>query len=107
MATPNAGAVAGAGAGSGVSSDGLPSQDSSLPDNATGQTAAQHLSDGPSFSATRPPYMPQFTAATEMILKRMRGEAGSLSSALSASLSTLSTARPTVPAPTYEDVKRR
>lgn len=56
--------------------------------------------------ASRPLYIPQFTAATRMILKRMKGEPSSLSAALSqASRSPSVTAN--IPSVTYEDVKRR
>ncbi len=59
-----------------------------------------------SFPPTRPLYVPQFTAATQMILKRMKGEPSSLSAALSqASRSPSMTA--SIPSATYEDVKRR
>lgn len=59
-----------------------------------------------SMSPTRPPYIPQFTAATQMILKRMKGETSSLSSALSAASNTVSVTSSIKPS-TYEDVKRR
>ncbi|KAL2261821.1 hypothetical protein VTK26DRAFT_3235 [Humicola hyalothermophila] len=56
--------------------------------------------------AGRPLYVPQFTAATQMILKRMKGEPSSLSAALSqASRSPSVTAN--IPSATYEDVRRR
>ncbi|KAH6856350.1 CoA-transferase family III domain-containing protein [Chaetomium sp. MPI-CAGE-AT-0009] len=59
-----------------------------------------------SFSTTRSLYNPQFTAATQMILKRMKGEPSSLSAALShVSHSPAVTAN--IPSATYEDVKRR
>jgi len=51
-------------------------------------------------SPTRPPYIPQFTAATQMILNRMKGESTSLTSALS-------TARSTINQTAYEDTKRQ
>ncbi|KAM7185322.1 hypothetical protein V8F20_011855 [Naviculisporaceae sp. PSN 640] len=57
-------------------------------------------------STTRPPYIPQFTAATQMILKRMKGESTSLSSALSAASSNVSVTS-SIKQATYEDVKRR
>jgi hypothetical protein len=58
------------------------------------------------FTSSRPLYIPQFTAATQMILKRMKGEPSSLSAALSqASRSPSVTA--SIPSATYEDVKRR
>ncbi|KAI0006456.1 hypothetical protein F4779DRAFT_21403 [Xylariaceae sp. FL0662B] len=53
-------------------------------------------------STTRPPYVTQFSAATQMILNRM-GKPGSLSSALS---SASSVAR-TIEKSTFEDAKRR
>ncbi|KAK0643357.1 hypothetical protein B0T16DRAFT_429997 [Cercophora newfieldiana] len=55
-------------------------------------------------AASRPMYVPQFTAATQLILKRMKGEPSSLSSALS--IATASMTGPIKPS-TYEDVKRR
>src|SRR5690242_2554530 len=58
------------------------------------------------FAPTRPLYIPQFTAATQMILKRMKGEPSSLSAALSQA-SNSPTMSPSVPSATYEDVKRR
>ncbi|KAK0619988.1 hypothetical protein B0T14DRAFT_221851 [Immersiella caudata] len=56
--------------------------------------------------ATRPMYIPQFSAATQLILKRMKGEPSNLSSALSAATAT-STGAVTIKTSTYEDVKRR
>ncbi|KAK3353330.1 hypothetical protein B0T25DRAFT_631846 [Lasiosphaeria hispida] len=55
-------------------------------------------------SPTRPPYIPQFTAATQMILKRMKGEPSSLSSALSAAPAFMTA---DIKPATYEDVRRR
>ncbi|VBB84621.1 Putative Protein similar to C30D11.08c of Schizosaccharomyces pombe [Podospora comata] len=51
-------------------------------------------------------YIPQFSAATQMILKRLKGEPSNLGAALSqASRSPSITA--SIPSATYEDVKRR
>ncbi|GAB1319172.1 hypothetical protein MFIFM68171_09382 [Madurella fahalii] len=58
------------------------------------------------FAPTRPLYIPQFTAATQMILKRMKGEPSSLSAALSQASSSPSVTA-SIPSATYEDVKRR
>lgn len=58
------------------------------------------------FAPTRPLYIPQFTAATQMILKRMKGEPSSLSAALSQASSSPSVTA-NIPSATYEDVKRR
>ncbi|KAL2019254.1 hypothetical protein VTK56DRAFT_9798 [Thermocarpiscus australiensis] len=70
----------------------------------TGPAPAQ--TPGASFAPTRPAYIPQFSAATQMILKRMKGEPSSLSAALSqASRSPSVTA--SIPSATYEEVKRR
>lgn len=49
----------------------------------------------------RTPYVPQFSVATQMILKRMRGEQGSLTSAL-ATATAPSTPRPKVPQQTSD-----
>ncbi|XXG98934.1 hypothetical protein Hte_005266 [Hypoxylon texense] len=54
-------------------------------------------------STGRPPYMPQFSAATQMILKRINSK-GSLSSALS---SASSVAKASIEKSTFEDAKRR
>ncbi|KAK4188733.1 CoA-transferase family III domain-containing protein [Podospora australis] len=63
-------------------------------------------SPAPSMSGSSAPYIPQFTAATQLILKRMKGESSSLSAALSqASKSPSVTA--SIPSATYDDVKRR
>ncbi|KAH6635064.1 hypothetical protein B0J18DRAFT_37582 [Chaetomium sp. MPI-SDFR-AT-0129] len=56
--------------------------------------------------SSRPLYVPQFTAATQMILKRMKGEPSSLSAALSQA-SRSSAVTSSIPSATYEDVKRR
>ena len=55
-------------------------------------------------SPTRPPYVPQFTAATQMILKRMKGESSSLSSAL-ASASTSAAARSSIKPAEYDKAR--
>ncbi|KAK2614094.1 hypothetical protein N8I77_000952 [Diaporthe amygdali] len=52
------------------------------------------------------PYTPQFSPATQMILKRMRGESGGLSSAL-ASATAPDAPRPNFPRPIYESVRER
>ncbi|KAI1504560.1 CoA-transferase family III domain-containing protein [Biscogniauxia marginata] len=54
-------------------------------------------------STSRPHYIPQFSAATQMILKRINSKPGSLSAALS---SASSVAR-TIEKSTFEDAKRR
>ncbi|KAI5862536.1 CoA-transferase family III domain-containing protein [Durotheca rogersii] len=54
-------------------------------------------------SPGRPPYIPQFSASTQMILKRINGQPGSLSSALS-SASPFATG---IERSTFEDAKRR
>lgn len=56
-------------------------------------------------SASRAPYVPQFSAATQMILKRMRGEAGGLASAL-ASATASGGSRPTFSPATYESISK-
>lgn len=56
-----------------------------------------------SSSNNRPPYIPQFSAATQMILQRINGKAGSLSSALSSA----SAVAKTIEQSTFEDAKRR
>ncbi|KAI1101364.1 hypothetical protein F4804DRAFT_316137 [Jackrogersella minutella] len=56
-------------------------------------------------SSGRPPYMPQFSAATQMILKRINSKPGSLSSALSSASSAVS--KTSIEQSTYEDAKRR
>ncbi|KAK3390786.1 CoA-transferase family III domain-containing protein [Podospora didyma] len=59
----------------------------------------------PSSSSAKPPYVPQFSAATQMILNRMKGEPASLSAALSRPSPSMTVG--SIPQPTYEDVKRR
>ncbi|RYP75818.1 hypothetical protein DL770_007335 [Monosporascus sp. CRB-9-2] len=54
-------------------------------------------------SSSRPPYIPQFSAATQMILQRINGKSGSLSSALSSA----SAVAKTIEQSTFEDAKRR
>ncbi|KAI1370637.1 hypothetical protein F4677DRAFT_346511 [Hypoxylon crocopeplum] len=56
-------------------------------------------------STGRPPYMPQFSAATQMILKRLNSKPGSLSSALSSASSTMT--KTSIEKSTFEDAKRR
>ncbi|KAI0126140.1 hypothetical protein BJ170DRAFT_461450 [Xylariales sp. AK1849] len=53
-------------------------------------------------SQSRPHYTPQFSAATEMILKRIRGEPSNMSSAISSA-----SAAGVIKQSTYEDAKRR
>ncbi|CAJ2512618.1 Uu.00g007370.m01.CDS01 [Anthostomella pinea] len=54
-------------------------------------------------STGRMPYVPQFTAATQMILQRINSQPGSLSAALSSASSVAST----IERSTFEDAKRR
>lgn len=56
-------------------------------------------------SSGRPPYMPQFSAATQMILKRINSR-GSSSSVLS-SASSVAAAKDSVDKSSYEDARRR
>ncbi|KAI1136840.1 hypothetical protein F5Y05DRAFT_389246 [Hypoxylon sp. FL0543] len=56
-------------------------------------------------STGRPPYMPQFSAATQMILKRINSKPGSLSSALSSASSAVG--KSSIEKSTFEDAKRR
>ncbi|KAL1836433.1 hypothetical protein VTJ49DRAFT_5154 [Mycothermus thermophilus] len=69
-------------------------------------SAPASASRTPSVPSSRTPYAPQFTAATELILKRLKGESTSLTAALSQTArsvpltATISTAR-------YEDTKNR
>lgn len=61
----------------------------------------------PDVSSVRAPYSPQFSAATQMILKRMRGEkTGGLSSALEAATAP-GAPRPLFPQSTYDSVRER
>ncbi|KAL2267093.1 hypothetical protein VTJ83DRAFT_4370 [Remersonia thermophila] len=69
----------------------------------SGQTSASRT---PSVPSSRTPYMPQFTAATEMILKRLKGESTSLSAALSRSTRSVPLTATISPA-SYEDAKNR
>ncbi|KAL7628415.1 hypothetical protein AAE478_002617 [Parahypoxylon ruwenzoriense] len=55
------------------------------------------------YPAGRPPYIPQFSASTQMILKRINSQPGSLSSALSSASSIANS----IEKSTFEDVKRR
>ncbi|KAL1856513.1 hypothetical protein Daus18300_010670 [Diaporthe australafricana] len=52
------------------------------------------------------PYTPQFSPATQMILKRMRGESGGLNSGL-ASATAPDAPKPNFPRPIYESVRER
>ncbi|KAK0726653.1 hypothetical protein B0T21DRAFT_316035 [Apiosordaria backusii] len=52
------------------------------------------------------PYIPQFSAATQMILKRLKGEPSNLGAALSQASRSPSVTS-SIPVATYEDVKRR
>ncbi|RYP67265.1 hypothetical protein DL771_007354 [Monosporascus sp. 5C6A] len=79
-------------------------------DNATTQVehpVAGHEAASPApsnaSSSSRPPYIPQFSAATQMILQRINGKSGSLSSALSSA----SAVAKTIEQSTFEDAKRR
>ncbi|OTA99845.1 hypothetical protein M426DRAFT_324833 [Hypoxylon sp. CI-4A] len=56
-------------------------------------------------STGRPPYMPQFSQATQMILKRLNSKPGSLSSALSSASSAVG--RTSIAESAFEDAKRR
>lgn len=56
-------------------------------------------------STGRPPYMPQFSAATQMILKRLNSKPGSLSSALSSASSV--TNKTSIEKSAFDDAKRR
>ncbi|KAI1214259.1 uncharacterized protein F4807DRAFT_119132 [Annulohypoxylon truncatum] len=56
-------------------------------------------------STGRPPYIPQFSTVTQMILKRINSKPGSLSSALSSASSTM--AKTSIEKSAYEDAKRR
>ncbi|KAL2132588.1 hypothetical protein VTI74DRAFT_3611 [Chaetomium olivicolor] len=79
------------------------------PESATAPAPAPSPRSGTapvSFPPTRPPYVPQFTAATQMILKRMKGEPSSLSAALS-QVSRAPSVTASIPSTTYDDVKRR
>lgn len=57
-------------------------------------------------SASRSPYIPQFSAATQMILKRMRGETGGLASAL-ASATAPGAPKPNFTPNTYESARKQ
>ncbi|KAK5653926.1 hypothetical protein OQA88_7851 [Cercophora sp. LCS_1] len=83
--------------GAGASSAPTVPVPSATPSNASANARSN------SIPATRPPYMPQFSAATQLILKRMKGEPSSLSSALSGPSASV----PVIQRSTYEDVKRR
>lgn len=68
------------------------------------EPAAPAASPAPSAASSqaRPHYTPQFSATTEMILKRIRGEPGNLSSAISSA-----SAAGAIDRTSYEDAKRR
>ncbi len=68
----------------------------------SGPASADPASDNAN-SGNRPHYIPQFSAATQMILQRINGKSGSLSSALSSA----SAVARTIEQSTYEDAKRR
>src|SRR5438034_8788178 len=65
----------------------------------TGSDAGQPASSPQTVSM---PYRPQFTAATSLILQRLRGEPGNLGAAISSVSSSVS-----VQQPTYDEVKQR
>lgn len=76
---------------------------------AIGTASTHHGSDSRSFSSPstgRAPYIPQFSAATQMILKRMRGEAGGLASAL-ASATAPGVPRPNFSPENYESARKK
>lgn len=76
----------------------------SQPPAPASRSSSPYVSDGSrKFSS---PYTPQFSPATQMILKRMRGEAGGLTSAL-ASATAPDAPRPNFPRPVYESVRER
>ena len=75
-------------------------------EQATADPPAAAASPAPSSasSAGRPPYIPQFSASTQMILQRINGRsAGGLSSALSSA----SAVAKTIEQSTFEDARRR
>lgn len=69
---------------------------------ATNVTAASPAPSSAS-SGGRPPYIPQFSASTQMILQRINGRSGGLSSALTS----VSAVAKTIEQSTFEDAKRR
>ncbi|OTA87768.1 hypothetical protein M434DRAFT_399360 [Hypoxylon sp. CO27-5] len=70
-------------------------------------SAPKAASPAPSTTSStgRPPYIPQFSAATQMILKRINSKPGSLSSALSSASSAVG--KSGIEKSTFEDAKRR
>lgn len=79
----------------------------SSPQVAAGHATARSSSQS---SARRAPYVPQFSAATQMILKRMRGETGGLGSALATAAApgaAAAAARLSFPQATYESMRER
>lgn len=74
----------------------------SIGQSVPGPASAEAAPRDPS-SSNRPPYIPQFSAATQMILQRINGKSGSLSSALSSA----SAVARTIEQSTFEDAKRR
>ncbi|KAI1453114.1 hypothetical protein F4805DRAFT_386623 [Annulohypoxylon moriforme] len=81
--------------------------ETAAPTQPTQISAPKASSPAPSTASStgRPPYIPQFSAATQMILKRINSKPGSLSSALSSASSTV--AKTSIEKSTYEDAKRR
>ncbi|KAG8167675.1 hypothetical protein KVR01_003364 [Diaporthe batatas] len=93
-----------AGDGKGTTPAAPPSAAANASPALASRSASPYVSDGSRrFSS---PYTPQFSPATQMILKRMRGEAGGLSSAL-ASATAPGAPRPSFPRPVYESVRER
>ncbi|KAK0636567.1 hypothetical protein B0T17DRAFT_484347 [Bombardia bombarda] len=79
---------------------------SPAPSGISANAASRLSSAAPSMSSPgRPLYTPQFSAATQMILTRMKSEPSGLSSALSAASAAVSTS--SIKPAAYEDVKRR
>ncbi|TVY90886.1 Succinate--hydroxymethylglutarate CoA-transferase, partial [Lachnellula willkommii] len=74
---------------------------SNMASDAPPQTPAAPGSGDASMSDSPPKYVPQFSAATEMILKRIQSGSGSLTGS-----SSLSSIGMTGPPPGYEDMKR-
>lgn len=76
----------------------------SSPYEPTATTMSSRTSSQPTPARTL--YVPQFSVATQMILKRMRGEPGGLTSAL-ASVTAPGVPRPKFPQTTYDSVRER
>ncbi|KAK3319073.1 CoA-transferase family III domain-containing protein [Apodospora peruviana] len=87
----------------GVNQNNGPAHSPAMPNPAPGSVPGPSPTSSASHLPTRPPYIPQFSAATRMIMSRIKGEPGSLNSVLSVSSGVKSTIKP----PSYEDVKRR